>query len=605
MKSFCTILILLVFTLSVTAQKQELATDIVSRYYDSVVLKNRLHKNFIESFEVNAENLGTLKNFDEVAQLYFELACKDSSNYNALSRYYLAKVVRKITINKLGEAEYYNDLFYELAKKMRSKNDQILALRRYIGVASFIRDSATFFQYVPLVLPDLENFDKTVQSDDFSYLNLKSYFYIVGYLFSYYADVKDTAQMKKMYRVVNHMASVIDTLDLLRPAEKNMFDRSLVLAKMMYKPFSPQEVNEDFHSIIIKYYLDSSASNFRAENYDAARQFASMAANLNDPVLLSKAIDLFKKYSLDISLINIDQFKSGYEGSLAYLQKDYKTAAEEFLNYALLSTKEQRNAKVNFVRNEKQNYINLLETNKTIAIKDKAVEELNTYTKYFILGIVLLIVVLIFIYLNFARETKRYDRDRTYLAQVIHDDITPMIFLARANLGNIMNDGKNSSASFDTLATQLDSLFDHARQLSHSIYANKRYKASVFIGAIHQLKDLISLVTGKQIILNSSLSNFNLSFYQYNRIKMMLSEMMMNSVKHARCTNINIYIYVKRRKIFINYKDDGMGIDNMDIHNAGFGTKSLSLHAYYLQGKVDLHNHFPRGYHYLITIPII
>lgn len=587
------------------SQKTEAPRDEVYRYYDSVVNRNILHENFIGSYQKHAENLGLMKNFDSVSKLYYDLAVKNKKDNNyALSKYYLSKVVYKLNNGKLGESEYYNDLFYELAKKTNNKTDQLIALKRYIGVANLLGDTTNFNKYVQVVLPDLENFDKLVQSENFLYPNIRSYIHIINYIFGNYQKLNDSVALKNFYSIFDKILQFVDTSKIILPIDKKEFKRSEILAKIIYNSIIPNTFKEDFYQIIDNYFIDSVYKNNPSGNYDAARMYMVMAIKNKDVEAIDKAYKLFDKYVFSVRLFNTEKFRMIFDAYKLHYSNQYKAANEKL--FAITDTQEDEYSlfKLQHFQNEKETYINKMKMltsheNEVIALEKKAQFQ---KLMYLVIGIsAILIIACIALY---QYKKRKLEKERLFLAQCIHDEVAPLINFMRQSLDNYNRKNEIPSEVYADLNTQFTGVANIVRQVSHEINNNKKYTTENLRTAIKKLVDSIVRISGKEINFEFDIPNIQISFTQFHRLKLMVTEMISNTIKHAKFQTIDLIMKYENKKIEIYYKDDGLGFINYAAGNDGIGVKNLYYHSAILRGTISLNNNYPQGYFYNITIPL-
>jgi signal transduction histidine kinase len=603
MKFICLLILIQSLTLVVCAQSKPMPGEVVAKYYDSVKLKNKLQHNFIESFTEGAEWLGEMPNFDSVAQLYYQLTYKDSSNQYELARYYLAKVVRKLNMGRLGEADYYNELFYNIAIKNNFQQDQITALRRLIGVASLIHDTATFQNYFKVVYPQLENFEATIRSDSFKYNTVQSYFYFINYAGGMYAYLKDSMAIKKLYDISTNIASIINRDNYFKQSDKNMFERTYLLIKMYYKRFFPNEINEDFYEKIKSYFLEPNAAYMKADNYDAMRVYLLLAQNLKSVDMLKKSLTLYNTFVYDNNLINNDNVLLLNQGWLAYYSGDYKGAADKFwemkvnmdsINYLLYRT--------NF-KNERENYISNLKLKESYEKQLQAEKDKRQYQMITYILLIAIIIVAVVVYYFYKNKSHQIDKERLFLAQSIHDEIAPLILFTRQNLIRYHKNKDISEEAYNELNDQISNVRDMVRQMSHEINDKRTYSTNIFKNSLIDFKQTIERISGKAFEFEYNVPNVAISFTQYHRMRLIVSELVANTVKHAQYNKITLRVtYVEHRIIFF-YQDDGTGFSE-NILSGGIGMKNLLYHTEILKGDLKLNNQYPNGYHYQITIPL-
>jgi signal transduction histidine kinase len=80
-----------------------------------------------------------------------------------------------------------------------------------------------------------------------------------------------------------------------------------------------------------------------------------------------------------------------------------------------------------------------------------------------------------------------------------------------------------------------------------------------------------------------------------------ISELVTNSIKHAKCNKINISVSKNEIEYIIDYTDNGIGFSKQVIRNHGLN--NLESRVKFLHGTIDFHS-VPGNTHYTIYLPL-
>lgn len=172
------------------------------------------------------------------------------------------------------------------------------------------------------------------------------------------------------------------------------------------------------------------------------------------------------------------------------------------------------------------------------------------------------------------------------IGKEIHDSVGQKLTLASIYLkknGTVATIG--ADAPINEISELIDESLTELRQLSRTLVNPKQYQT--------RLQDLILLETkriqninGIQIQVQQN-GDSELQEDTKHNIHRIIQEFLQNSVKHAKCTNINIELNYTDHQLTVNCKDDGVGFDMGKNGGPGVGLMNIKKRVSEMMGQVE------------------
>lgn len=204
------------------------------------------------------------------------------------------------------------------------------------------------------------------------------------------------------------------------------------------------------------------------------------------------------------------------------------------------------------------------------------------------------------------------EQDRQRISRDIHDtvvqNLTALIH-KQEFISQIMNNDLNRSRV--EISNSISIIKESINELRNIIF-ELRPMSIDDLGFDAALNNLIKKFDNEE---DDIFYNYEIDVDECNEIKSVikisvmriLTELNSNSVKHSKCKNINIHVFMKDDFLIVDYKDDGCGFDyyNYNSQNdnlTGFGMKTIRERIYLLSGTISYNNN--NGSEYIIKVPI-
>ncbi len=200
------------------------------------------------------------------------------------------------------------------------------------------------------------------------------------------------------------------------------------------------------------------------------------------------------------------------------------------------------------------------------------------------------------------------ENERKRLANEIHDGLGPLLSSVKMSVSALKKNHDNPE-SYEILKNiekitneSIKSIKDISNNLSPHVIQN--------FGLIKALKNFINKINSAKtlnIYFNERLNKFrpeqNIEIVLYR----VVCELINNTVKHAKASNIHIDILIEKQNIILNYKDDGIGfeVDNLfKPQEKGLGLHNIFSRIESLQGSIKTISSPGKGNIVNIKIPL-
>ncbi len=197
------------------------------------------------------------------------------------------------------------------------------------------------------------------------------------------------------------------------------------------------------------------------------------------------------------------------------------------------------------------------------------------------------------------------EKDRRYFAQELHDGLAPILSTTKLFLQSISEAKTADKAKYfwqnatESLDEAIISLKEISNRLSPHVLKN--------FGLVSALQVFISKIQLSSKIKIEFTSNFNeridniveVTFYRIT------TELIHNTLKHANASKITIQLVKMTDSLSLNYVDDGIGFDvvNMEQNREGLGLFNLQNRIKSLSGNIEIQSVPEQGVNIYANIP--
>lgn len=243
--------------------------------------------------------------------------------------------------------------------------------------------------------------------------------------------------------------------------------------------------------------------------------------------------------------------------------------------------------------------------------------ETTIYTAVLITGIVIGMIIIYFAFTilrshrkyfkllrqQFLAEMELLEKERNRIARDLHDELGPLLTVARIHIeateGVSQEDRHHLEKADEKIKILTERFSGIAKNLTPKALASKGLQIALedFFEECREISPIkmeLAYQIESRLFINTSLHLFR-----------MIQEMMHNAMKHSGASKLHIQLKEKKRKIYLFYKDNGMGIMNKNTSPGnGLGMQSIQNRAEMLGGKMIVIKPKEKGTEYFFEIPL-
>lgn len=190
------------------------------------------------------------------------------------------------------------------------------------------------------------------------------------------------------------------------------------------------------------------------------------------------------------------------------------------------------------------------------------------------------------------------EEERKRIAGDLHDSVAQKMVVAKLNLevlGNHLdNINEKDQQIFDNIATLLEESTTEVRNLSHSMMP----KSFAVSGLTMAVKEFLDKIRKTNFRVNFSVEgNFEpISEANALMIYRIIQECVVNVLKHASASRLDVSMIAEQNEIDVMIEDDGIGFNiNEQEAAAGIGMKNIRSRIEYLSGRLDITSNKNQG----------
>ncbi|NER15894.1 tetratricopeptide repeat-containing sensor histidine kinase [Spongiivirga citrea] len=192
------------------------------------------------------------------------------------------------------------------------------------------------------------------------------------------------------------------------------------------------------------------------------------------------------------------------------------------------------------------------------------------------------------------------EKERKRLAQELHDSIGGNLASIKLQLAT----NETQSPAYKNIAKQLDDTYEQVRNLSHNLTA-KKFEQNAFTQLVAEYIGNINSGTEATISFNPHPEEKVNTVEQHIQVEVfkVIQELLTNTLKHAKATNIEIHLNVYDQKLTVLFEDDGVGFD-LDKVTLGMGLSGMKNRIKAIDGTMFIDAISNRGTAVNIEIPV-
>lgn len=195
------------------------------------------------------------------------------------------------------------------------------------------------------------------------------------------------------------------------------------------------------------------------------------------------------------------------------------------------------------------------------------------------------------------------EMERERIAQDLHDSLGGLLSTIKLQFDSVQ--ARNGDIAKLPEYKNANKLLDSAVEEVRSISRNLQPGALAELGLVPALKDLINNFDGDHY------PDIDLQVYDVPKkidnivalsIFRVIQELLYNSIKHAKATEILIQINCEDDELVIQFEDDGIGFDMDNLKRKGMGLENIKSRIDFMKGSISFDSAIDEGLSVLIRV---
>jgi two-component system, NarL family, sensor kinase len=195
------------------------------------------------------------------------------------------------------------------------------------------------------------------------------------------------------------------------------------------------------------------------------------------------------------------------------------------------------------------------------------------------------------------------ENERKRIASDLHDELGPMLSAIKLQINHLEPVNSTELAIIQKSSSQIDDIITRFREISYNLLPNTLVRKG-FVTAIHEFIGKLKELHNLKIHFHSP--SFSLTPEREVNLYRVVQEIIQNTIKHAKATQLIIHITQKKQTILLQTRDDGIGFNYPGEKQqvAGIGLLSLQSRAQLLGGDLLVYTKPGEGVIFEIEIPL-
>lgn len=195
-------------------------------------------------------------------------------------------------------------------------------------------------------------------------------------------------------------------------------------------------------------------------------------------------------------------------------------------------------------------------------------------------------------------------KERNRISRDIHDSVGHALSTAMIQLSAMESLGETQSKVMGDMAGSLRGFINESFQdvkMAVNELRPDEYENYQGIFRIQEVCKNFEKLSGIKVKTRVSKGEWNLTTKQLQHLYRITQEVLSNSLRHGKATQINIVMNFVDEEFVISFKDNGNGVDN--IVESGLGLKGIKERTMEMGGFVDMKSTTNEGFFIKVVIP--
>jgi signal transduction histidine kinase len=203
---------------------------------------------------------------------------------------------------------------------------------------------------------------------------------------------------------------------------------------------------------------------------------------------------------------------------------------------------------------------------------------------------------------NATASIETLEKDRTRIAEDLHDELAPMLVAVKMNINTFQLSREKDRDHLHTTNHTLDQLSKMIRSISFNLMPST-LKEKGLIPALNEFVNYIN-ATEKLVIKLTTTDDYGLDEQKTIHLYRAIQELIHNAIKHSQAALVTIFITMENNKLIISYADNGKGfMIKLNEKKSGLGLKSITNRIELLNGRLQIESSPGKGTSVQIEIP--
>ena len=205
---------------------------------------------------------------------------------------------------------------------------------------------------------------------------------------------------------------------------------------------------------------------------------------------------------------------------------------------------------------------------------------------------------------QFQEEMELLEKERTRIARDLHDELGPLLSVTQTHIDAVTNPDKLEQEHLQKASRNIAVLHERFSGIARNLMPKVLIRKGLQTALADFIEDYSEVTTIKIQLHYKARNNYNTFFALH--IYRIMQELIHNGVKHSGAIALQIHVVERRNKLYIFYKDDGIGINEQKKlkEENGLGLGSLKNRSEMLGGKMNFKSKPKEGTEYFFEIPI-
>ncbi len=192
-----------------------------------------------------------------------------------------------------------------------------------------------------------------------------------------------------------------------------------------------------------------------------------------------------------------------------------------------------------------------------------------------------------------------------HIGREIHDSVGQKLTLASLYAQQLAYENKAPLVNdkIDSISNIINESLTELRQLSKSLTDDSITNNSI-AALLQQECDKVNVTQQCRVQFTADIQNQQLTYQTKSILLRIVQEFLQNSIKHARCSNIEVSLMAKDGKLLLHLQDNGKGFDTKAVTSNGIGLSNMKKRAAVIGGTCHFESRPGAGTKLSIEMPL-